>query len=155
MILDVIRLNIMSRFSIKSLFIVVGLAAVSIWVLNSMVTVIPPKSLTITAIGETHYRIYLFAESNGTLPARLADLPKRHGYTNRIENAWGKPLLYEIDDSGVITLGSLGRDGKVGGEGDDEDIFRKYRTRDEESGRFIASDYLWVVHGEIHDPSGG
>ena len=145
----------MSRFSIKSLFVVVGLAAVMIWTLNSLVTVFSRKDLTITAIGETQYRIYLFAQSNGSLPKQLAELPERPGYRNRTHDAWGKQLIYEIDDSGVITIGSLGRDGDAGGTGDDEDIFRKYRSRDEKSGRFIAGDHLWVVDGEIHDPNSG
>lgn len=137
------------------MFVVVGLAAVMIWTLNSLVTVFSRKDLTITAIGETQYRIYLFAQSNGSLPKQLAELPERPGYMNRTHDAWGKQLIYEIDDSGVITIGSLGRDGDAGGTGDDEDIFRKYRSRDEQSGRFIAGDHLWVVDGEIHDPNSG
>lgn len=145
----------MSRFPIKSLFAGVGLAAVLIWLLNSLVTRISRRELTITAIGETHFRMYLFAQSNGTLPKQLADLPERIGYANRLFDAWGRPLLFDIDDSGVITLGSLGRDGRIGGDGDNKDIVRKYRSRDAESGRLIAGEDLWVVNGEIHDPNGG
>ncbi len=106
--------------------------------------------MTRTAIGETHYRIYLFAEKNGKLPQQLSDLPVREGYLNRTTDEWGRPLIYEIDDAGIITLGSFGRDGKSGGSGDDADIFHRYRSRDE-SGRFIAGDHLWVVTGEVHE----
>jgi general secretion pathway protein G len=39
---------------------------------------------------------------------------------------WGRPYLYEQDpETGEFAVASLGRDGKLGGSGEDEDIRRK------------------------------
>ncbi|WP_233501922.1 type II secretion system protein GspG [Acaryochloris thomasi] len=115
---------------------------------------IPRSSVTPTAVGETHYRIYLFAKSNHRLPKSLSELPPRQGYVNSTVDLWGRELIYKTDDAGIITLGSYGQDGIIGGAGDDADILYRYRSRDE-SGQFIAANDLWVVEGRIHPENGG
>ncbi|MGS5084978.1 type II secretion system protein GspG [Hydrogenophaga sp. A37] len=112
------------------------------------VDVIPDRDLTYSAIGETFFRIHLYAKANGTLPPSLNLLPERSGYTNQITDAWHRPLAYDIDADGILTIRSLGQDGAVGGSGDDGDIVVKYRGRDG-TGKVIAGQELWVVDGEI------
>ncbi len=42
---------------------------------------------------------------------------------DRLEDPWGNAYVYGVDeDSGEIRISSLGRDGKVGGDGQDADI---------------------------------
>jgi hypothetical protein len=93
----------------------------------SMVHVIPPRALTITAMGETSVRIRLHWHREKSLPADLSALPLRGGYANRTTDAWKRPLLYSIESSDTFTLRSLGRDGKPGGSEDDADIAHTYR----------------------------
>ncbi|MFN3151101.1 type II secretion system protein GspG [Bremerella sp.] len=106
-----------------------------------------------TAIGESFYRIHLYANANQKLPPTLDDLPRREGYGNRITDGWGNRLNYEISDAGVVTLSSLGADQKPGGTGDDADISRSYRSIDEQ-GTFIAGEHMWIVTGELHSEVG-
>ncbi len=42
---------------------------------------------------------------------------------DNLKDPWGHPYLYGVDDdTGEINISSLGRDGKVGGDGKDADI---------------------------------
>jgi Type II secretion system (T2SS), protein G len=112
------------------------------------VDVIPDRDLTYTAISETFFRIHLYAKANGSLPSSLLGLPVRAGYANRTMDAWERPLQYEISDTGVLTVRSLGKDGSTGGNGEDEDIIVRYRGRDE-AGKVIAGHDMWIVDGEL------
>lgn len=133
------------RVAMAVLLIVVGFWLIA----TSLATVITPPEMTQTAIGESFYRIYLYANANQKLPETLDDLPNRSGYGNRITDGWGNRLNYEISDDGIITLSSLGADQKPGGIGDDADISRSYRSVDEQ-GVFIAGQEMWIVTGELH-----
>lgn len=63
---------------------------------------------------------------------------------------WDHPLQYSVDQNGVITLTSLGADGKPGGEGRDKDIIKRYRTKDADGNLIIFND-SWIHYGEIND----
>jgi len=145
-----------SPLTIRKLFGIVTFAAVVIFLAMAFVDSIsiPDSAITPSAIGETHYRIHLFAVVNNRLPTGLSELTDRQGYANRTEDLWGRELIYRVDDDGIITLGSYGRDGKIGGVNSDADIIRSYRSLDE-SGNFIAGDDLWVATGEIGELNGG
>ena len=145
-----------STLTIRRLFGIIAIAAVISFLgkifLDSIS--IPRGAITPTAIGETHYRIYIFASKNQRLPTDLLELNERPGYANRTTDLWGRELIYQVDINGIITLGSYGQDGKLGGSGEDADILRRYRSKDE-SGRFIAGDDLWVATGEIYPEKNG
>jgi hypothetical protein len=114
--------------------------------------VITPIEMTRTAIGETFYRIHLFMQKEGKAPPALDVLPRREGYGNRTTDGWGRELAYSQSPDGVLSLKSLGRDGWIGGTGEDADISRSYRTIDE-NGRSLIGDDLWIVTAEIKIPS--
>ena len=145
-----------STLTIRKLFGIVAVVAVVLYFCNALLDAvsIPRSAITPTAIGETHSRIHIFAATHGRLPAGLDELKERNGYVNRTDDLWGRKLIYEIDAQGIITLGSYGRDGTIGGSGEDADILHRYRSLDE-SGQFIADDNLWVIHGEILPGKGG
>ena len=145
-----------SSLMIRKLVGVVAIAAVVLVLGKAFVDSIsiPPIAKTPLAISETRYRIYLFAKLNGELPKRLVELPERSGYANTTVDFWGRELIYKIDKTGTMTLGSYGRDGKIGGTGEDADILHRYKSRDE-TGRFIAGDEMWVVEGGIYVENDG
>jgi hypothetical protein len=87
------------------------------------IDVIPPRAMTLTAMSETAARIGLYFGRNKRLPTDL-------GYANRSADGWGRPLIYTIDAFDAFTLRSLGRDGNVGGTGDDADVSLQYRIVD-------------------------
>ena len=116
----------------------------------SLVTTISPRDMTLTAIGETHVRMHLYLLEHRQCPETLSQLPQRDGYMNRTTDGWDRPLIYSVDDGGIITLSSLGRDGVAGGTGDDQDTTRRYRTRNDD-GTLNIDNELWTVTSEIHE----
>jgi hypothetical protein len=60
-------------------------------------------------------------------PENLDDLPERPGYSNSVNDGWRRPITFKIQDNGDVQLWSLGRDGKIGGEGLDADIKYDFR----------------------------
>lgn len=114
----------------------------------SLVDRIPPQALTDTAMTETFVRIEMFMKEHGKTPPNLAVLPTREGYANRTTDAWGRELQYTVDDTGIITLRSLGADGKPGGDGLNKDNVRRYRTRNPDGSSCIHDEY-WIVNAEI------
>src|SRR5438067_926238 len=96
---------------------------------SSMVHVISPEESTNSAIVETHVRIHIYMLAHREIPSDLPSLPKRDGYANQITDGWGRMLIYLVSDKGVISLTSLGRDGKAGGAGLNADVTKRYRTR--------------------------
>ncbi|QEG24819.1 type II secretion system protein GspG [Mariniblastus fucicola] len=136
---------------IRTVLVVVAAIAVLAFVANSFVTTIPPHSMTLTAMTETHVRMHLYMLEHRECPDSLSELPKRDGYMNRTTDGWGRPLIYSVSDDGVISLSSLGRDGMVGGTGDDRDDTRRFRTRNDD-GTLNIDDDLWTVTSEVHAP---
>jgi hypothetical protein len=44
---------------------------------------------------------------------------------------WNRPFLYKVDASNLVTIQSLGKDGKVGGLLDDSDLTCSFPLRDQ------------------------
>jgi hypothetical protein len=104
--------------------------------------------MTWTAMGETFARIDIYAQSNRSLPTSLEMLPKREHYMNRTTDGWGRSLLYSVSQDGIISLTSLGKDGVLGGQGEDADITEAYYTRRTDGTLWAGSD-LWLVEAEV------
>jgi hypothetical protein len=102
------------------------------------------RSTTNASITESTVRIQMYMTANGKYPKNLSVLPIRNGYANRTTDGWGRTLIYDVDAEGIISLKSLGRDGTPGGEGDDADIIRRYRTRNED-GSLSVDPERWIV----------
>jgi hypothetical protein len=103
-------------------------------------------------MGETFVRIHMYMTQHRELPPSLTALPTRSGYANRTTDAWGREIQYAVDDEGVISLTSLGADGKPGGGGLNKDIVRRYRTRNPDGSSNIDDEY-WIVNAEIREPT--
>jgi hypothetical protein len=109
---------------------------------------ITPVEMTHTAMTETFVRISLYAETNKALPPSLDVLPKREGYANRRSDGWKRPLQYSVTGNGVITLRSLGADGKPGGDGENADISQSYRSKRPDGSLWVGSP-MWIVEAEV------
>jgi len=127
--------------------VAVFLIAIEVW----RFVRIPPRSETITAMGETMARIVIYMEQHADYPKDLSVLPVRRGYANQITDAWGRQLSYSVDERGVITFSSLGRDGKPGGDGLDADIVHCYPTRNEDGSLNLDDVWFRMTEG----PPGG
>ena len=114
----------------------------------SLVDRIPPHDMTVTSMGETLVRIQMYMRDNGETPPTLAALPIRPGHMNRTTDGWGRELQYMVDENGVISLTSLGADGKPGGDGPNKDLVQRYRTRNPD-GSSCINDEFWIIDAEI------
>lgn len=109
---------------------------------------ITPVESTNSAIIESFARVQLYAKANRVAPPSLDALPKRKGYANQITDGWHRPLHYRLASDGVITLTSLGKDGKPGGTGEDADISVSYRSRRPDGSLWAASD-SWIGEAQV------
>jgi hypothetical protein len=103
-----------------------------------------PREKTLTAITATFCDLDLYAKNYKKIPSSLQEIPRGGGYKNLTIDGWGHPLVYGIDKDGVITIASLGRDGKFGGEGDDSDISVSYYTKRPNGDLWIGSE-MWIA----------
>ena len=117
-------------------------------IVASFVETIPPQDMSRTAMIETLIRFQMYVSERRDYPKDLSSLPKRKGHGNRITDGWGHPLLYDVDQTGVVSLTSLGRDGKVGGSGENADIIERRNTRTLD-GTLNVDDELWVVRSRV------
>jgi hypothetical protein len=73
--------------------------------------------------------------------------------SNDTIDGWGRPLLFSVDEGGIITLRSLGRDGKPGGKKKaDADVRRRYWTKDRTGALNVDEEY-WIVTQAIELPN--
>ncbi len=106
---------------------------------------VPPRSLTHARMTVLKRRILRFAAAQNRLPAALADLPELQGFDNSLTDAWGLPIRLNVAND-VVALVSLGRDGSLGGTGDDADQVGSFPAR-QPDGRWAPELVQWN-----HDP---
>jgi hypothetical protein len=112
------------RFLIGALLLLAAVYAVTF----SLIDVISPREMTITRLHVLSSRITIHFRQTGALPRALDDLPAVPHRDSSTVDGWDHPILYSVDGD-EITLSSLGRDGKVGGGGDDADRSYTFNVR--------------------------
>ena len=106
---------------------------------------IPPRALTRTRIWGIKERVLQYAHSHNQLPHFLSELPPMGGaYDDSVVDEWGRPIAYTVSASGLVTLTSLGRDGKVGGSGKDADMIGTFASHDSQ-GRWSDELAEWSL----------
>ena len=89
-------------------------------------------------------RIQRFAIEHNHLPSSLRETAEIPGYDNSIKDAWGFPIIYSVDTNGVVTLTSLGKDNKPGGNGDNADMVGVFPSR-QPNGRWSDEFVEWTT----------
>ena len=89
---------------------------------------LPSTGLTLTTMRNIQKRIFIYMQEHGHTPRDLRELPNLDGYYNSIKDGWGNQILYSVETNGVVTLTSLGADGKPGGIGQAGDIIQSFST---------------------------
>jgi hypothetical protein len=90
--------------------------------------VVPPRNLTRTRMESLKRRVIEFAHQTKRLPVNLGELPKRAEYDNSLLDGWGRPIEYAPNTNGVVKLRSLGKDNRLGGVGENEDVELTFRA---------------------------
>jgi hypothetical protein len=116
--------------------------------MSCCIHLVTPEEMTRTSIIETFVRIDLYAKQNRCPPPSLDVLPRREGYVNRTIDGWNRPLQYHIGTDGLITLVSFGRDGKIGGSGEDADISQSYYSRRKDGTLWVGAE-LWIAEAQV------
>jgi len=83
---------------------------------------VPDEALTRTRMRIVQRRILDYYSTHGKLPSTLSSLRPESGHVDgEVADAWGAGIGYRVVGTQVI-LESLGRDGKPGGVGENQDI---------------------------------
>lgn len=109
---------------------------------------IPRSAMTHHVLHATARRIQEYMKQHRQTPPDLSVLPVEDGRANSAVDGWGHDLQYSVDRDGVITLTSFGADGRPGGNGQNEDIVVRYRTRNAD-GTLNVDDELWLNNARI------
>jgi hypothetical protein len=117
----------------KAVLVIIGGLVVIVWIAITFVAhEVPDDALTRNRMRVTQRRILAYYSSQGKPPSSLADLPAgEKNVDNNTKDAWGRAIDYEEVDGSVV-LESLGRDGKPGGAGQDQDIILVFNPADSE-----------------------
>ncbi len=112
-----------------------------------------PEETTRNNMVDTFARIREYMVKHRDYPKDLSVLPKVDDRSDETTDGWGRPLIFSVDQSGIITLKSLGRDGKPGGKKKaDADIRRRYWTKNRD-GSLNVDDEFWIVTKAIDLPN--
>ena len=86
--------------------------------------------------------IILYARDTGSLPTSLGIIPEWPDRDSEILDGWGREIRYSVDEAGIVTLSSFGKDGTAGGKGSDSDMIYKFSLK-EPDGQWEASDVVY------------
>lgn len=100
------------------------------WAIAYFESTTTPEAETTSAMIVNELRIFEYIRGHGTFPKSLSELPVTDGKGDSTEDGWGRPIKYTVETNGLVTLLSLGSDGKPGGSGQEADIVESFQTKD-------------------------
>jgi len=100
------------------------------WVICYFESTVTSSGMTTTAMTVDEVRIFDYIRAHGSLPRSLSELPTTDGKIDGTKDGWGRTISYSVDTNGIVTLVSLGADGKPGGRGEAADIILSFPTKD-------------------------
>ena len=109
------------------LWLIGALALVGVAML--FVDTIPPHSVTHLSMHMGKRRVLRYAQEHGRLPSALGDTKAIEGFHSSIKDGWGTPLEYRVDTNGLVMFRSLGRDRRLGGDGDHADMVGSFPAK--------------------------
>ncbi len=83
---------------------------------------IPKDNLTETRLAITRVRLRKYWDEYGKVPANPRDLPLLPNRDCSMTDAWGKEFQWLADDDSTVRVISFGKDGIVGGTGENADL---------------------------------
>jgi hypothetical protein len=81
-----------------------------------------------------------FVADNGRAPSNMVEIARYRHPDKGWNDGWGRPLLYQVNTSGIASLTSLGKDGRPGGSGQDADLVWTFALKDR-SGNWIGTNW--------------
>lgn len=120
------RVAIRTSYAMRVSRVIVAILAMSLAAALSLscVETIPPRAMTQTRLTIIEYRVRNYYLKHGQLPSTLTDLPPLdENRDSSFLDGWANPIRYSTDGV-MISLLSLGRDGRIGGTGQDADLER-------------------------------
>ena len=114
-------------------------------VLSGCGTHVTPEASTFTAISQAAEQVHAYMREHRQVPTDFSTISD---HAPPATDGWGRPLMYAVDDAGIVSISSYGRDGRPGGQDSDADITRRYRTRTAD-GALDIDDDLWVISAEV------
>jgi hypothetical protein len=105
--------------------VLIGIAILGIALLFLAIgqwSAIRPKVLAKNKLEFLRREIVSYVKREGHFPRNLEELPKIEGFENATTDPWGHRFIYSVESSALVSLRTLGSDGRVGGVGDAEDL---------------------------------
>jgi Type II secretion system (T2SS), protein G len=87
-----------------------------------LIDVIPAQNLTQTRLVVTFGRIQTFWNQHGKVPRHATELADEKDRDCSTMDGWGREFIWVSDGKTRVKVLSLGRDGKLGGTGEDADL---------------------------------
>ena len=115
------------------------------------VSSISPEDRTYTSVSMLRTAINSFVAANGCAPTNLDELISHEPRVSTLKDGWGNPLIYQVTDSGVVSIASLGKDKKTGGSGPNADLVWRFALKDA-SGKWIGTNWQDGCYNWLTDP---
>jgi hypothetical protein len=100
------------------------------WAITYFESTVTQQEMTTTAMVVDEERIFDYIREHRNLPQSLSELPQSDGKIDGATDGWGRPIIYKIEKNDVVTLVSLGPDGKSNGSVDAANIIQSFQTKD-------------------------
>lgn len=123
----------------RKILVLALIVVVFLWCISVFVCHIPSEELTRTRLIVIQRRIIDYYSSTGAWPQTLIDLPSdKSDVDNSLVDAWGRSIVYRVIGDHVV-LESMGRDGNLGGTGQDSDLFIRFTCHEFEMPKVFSA----------------
>jgi hypothetical protein len=85
-----------------------------------------PNTITRTYLAVIKDRIKEFNQKNNSIPETLNEIKRNNDPYNFGKDGWGNEIIYKANNNNQITLISLGKDSKIGGDNENADLIETF-----------------------------
>lgn len=123
---------------------VVILSVCGLLLLGCHIDTIPPESQTYGVMHMIKRRVLRYAKIHNQTPKAIDELPVIPEYDNNTADAWGRPVIYIVEQNRIVKLVSYGKDGREGGVKQDADMVGTFSLKDDQ-GRWQDELCDWII----------
>ena len=138
----------MSKYILLVAFMIAMLGIVLVIISVVRLIRVPEGGHTASSINAVQRAVHNYVSETGKLPTTLEDMDKFLDSHFSVDG-WGHPMILEVGSRDLV-IGSFGRDGVPGGEGENRDMFRTFDCFDE-NGMFFVSEDRWLTESVRYD----